>query len=449
MESKETNTGKQVSSETIAMCAVRCACACFELFQIRFSSLLTRLCTFFVQVCLKDITLKRTYVKPENNHDYLTTDLVVVEASEPLRDALSQMNKYQLSALPVVRRANSPDHFLGFLDMQAVCVYIATVFPTPANGEQVAQAAAAAAAMFDAPVGAILDSRVCKPKHTDTQLWSILETFQHIRRLPLFDSQKTSFRGICSQSDCVSFFTDQFAHHPVWKEAGKKKISDFWGQRSCGRASNPKLLYIPPTMPTIDAVKRLAATGARALAIVSGNGNIIGHFSEKDVARVMELAANKERPANDAGAHTAGNREKVFQHLLEPVSTFCQIGKAGRTKPAVVTITSSIYPVCKVITDNHYYEVWVVDGNGKVLGCLTLGDICRIVYRQCREHQLQTRTQTTSSSTLAQLPSQNSSSTIAQPPIQCPNHIQLPADKKRKSPSSLFEDVDFNAQRAS
>jgi len=115
-----------------------------------------------------------------------------------------------------------------------------------------------------------------------------------------------------------------------------------------------------PDMPVLDAVRELVQRGFSGAPVVV-DSRVVGVFSERDALTALAAAHYEDEPPGT-----------VAQHMRRDFD--------------VVGPTADIYEVASVFRDNPIRRVPVVDGQRRILGIVSRGDVLRAL-QQLYQHR--------------------------------------------------------------
>ncbi len=156
--------------------------------------------------------------------------------------------------------------------------------------------------------------------------------------------------GIVSQSNVVTELAKHL-HMGELKELGNRSIASL----GLGKQA---VTTISDHDSVLQALHRLDHTGFSALAVVHRNGRMCGNFSASDLR---------------------GLTQEQFPGFLRTVQDFLELHSPKSLAPVVVHAEASLSTVVHQLSGHHLHRVWVVDGDYKPIGVVSLTDIMRLL----------------------------------------------------------------------
>jgi predicted transcriptional regulator len=129
---------------------------------------------------------------------------------------------------------------------------------------------------------------------------------------------------------------------------------------TAGHVMQRTVFVLCPDMPVLDAVRELVQRGFSGAPVVI-DGRVVGVFSERDALTALAAAHYEDEPPGT-----------VAQHMRRDFD--------------VVGSTADIYEVASLFRDNPIRRVPVVDGERRILGIVSRGDVLKVL-RQMYQHR--------------------------------------------------------------
>jgi CBS domain-containing protein len=130
---------------------------------------------------------------------------------------------------------------------------------------------------------------------------------------------------------------------------------------TAGHVMQRTVFVLLPEMPVLDAVRELVHRGFSGAPVVV-DGRVVGVFSERDALTALAAAHYEDEPPGT-----------VAQHMRRDFD--------------VVAASADIYEVASVFRDNPIRRVPVVDGDRRLLGILSRGDVLKVLQQLYRHRE--------------------------------------------------------------
>jgi len=287
-----------------------------------------------------------------------TNPIISISARASVVEALQILSSNNILGAPVFEVETN--NFLGFVDMMDLLANVVSFYKdrdvpddeeVPVSwdrnienlqqrGEDFAKQA----------VTALIDkSRVdeyCPVSHHGTLFQVMEDVLSHkIHRVPVFENSDRVC-AILSQSDLIQFLFENI------KEVGIARY-DTVEKLVLGTSA---VISMSAKAKAIHAFFLMLYNKVPAVAIVSGNGELVGNLSASDLR---------------------GLDEKTFTQLLMPVMEFVKSVKRHR---GLITCKkdSTLESVLSKLANNRVHRLWMVDDQNCPIGVVTLTDIMRL-----------------------------------------------------------------------
>jgi CBS domain-containing protein len=200
------------------------------------------------------------------------------------------------------------------------------------------------------PITALIDkSRVdefCPVSHHGT-LFQVMEDVlsQTVHRVPVFDNSDRVY-NILSQSDLIQFLFENIRDLGIARVDTVEKLG----------LGTPAVISMSARAKAIHAFFLMLYNKVPAVAIVSGNGELVGNLSASDLR---------------------GMDQNTFPQLLMPVMEFVKQVKRHR---GLITCKkdSTLESVLSKLANNKVHRLWMVDDQNCPIGVVTLTDIMKL-----------------------------------------------------------------------
>lgn len=191
-------------------------------------------------------------------------------------------------------------------------------------------------------------------KATDSmkELVSSLTQESHVQRVPVLDEEGKVI-AIVSRTKVVEFLRNELPQFPSVSET--KLCETEWF-----KARAREVITIPSNVKAALAGETMVEKTVSGLAVVDADGKLVGAISATDFKRC--LGAN------------------MFSVMQTPVEQFLRLTnehykRDQSLKPVVASEDETIASMLKKLHDNHIHRLFIVDGDNKPTGVISLGDI--------------------------------------------------------------------------
>lgn len=200
------------------------------------------------------------------------------------------------------------------------------------------------------PITALIDkSRVdeyCPVSHHGT-LFQVMEDVlsQNVHRVPVFDNSDKVY-NILSQSDMIQYLYENIRDVGIARFDTVEKLN----------LGTPVVISMSARAKAIHAFFLMLYNRVSAVAIVSGNGELVGNLSASDLR---------------------GLDQNSFSQLLTPVMEFVKSVKRHR---GLITCKkdSTLESVLSKLANNRVHRLWTVNDQNCPIGVVTLTDIMKL-----------------------------------------------------------------------
>lgn len=287
--------------------------------------------------------------------------IINITAEASVVEAMQVLSSNNILAAPVFDKEN--DNFLGFVDMMDLLANVVSFYSERSSvdakqGEEVPvswcrniETLKERGEQFaKQPITALIDkSRVdeyCPVSHHGT-LAQLMEDVlsQNVHRVPVFDNNDKVY-NILSQSDVIHFLYEHIRDIGIARFDTVEKLG--LGTRN--------VISMSARAKAIHAFFLMLYQKVPAVAIVSGNGELVGNLSASDLR---------------------GLDQNSFTQLLDPVMEFVKSVKRHR---GLVTCkkSSTLESVLSKLANNNVHRLWMVDDNNCPIGVVSLTDVMKL-----------------------------------------------------------------------
>jgi CBS domain-containing protein len=271
-----------------------------------------------------------------------------------LEEAVTKMAEARVTCLPIVDSATGD--VLSQIDTLDILQYIAKVLPDnhdlKVHEWRSLQIAGRAIAVVTVMEVADMSGRdPFAPVYEDAGMGLLLEFFSKgMHRVMVFD-KKLNLKGVVSQMTVAQEVASALDHVQTLKAVGEKTISALGLQCS-------EVMTISKASRVYEAIRMMAAKGVSALALIDPlTGQLCGNFSAIDVEGLYH---------GDYLKMTMSIEEYLIEKYPQSL------------RPIVVRGDSTFADTIKSMVENRVHRVWVVDGEYKPMGVVSLTDIFKL-----------------------------------------------------------------------
>lgn len=288
--------------------------------------------------------------------------VVFVYDDAKLGPTLKLMNERGLTAIPVFKRENAVHRCLGWLDMRSIMLYLAF-----GKFKNIATADGSSAALFDRNVAwadqTVVDLLQLNPANayyweynSNDEVAQLIDPFvKGVHRVIVASSSDpTSFEeaDVCTQSDFVRFI---FHSYSAFGRNTDKSVE------SLGLSVTPSLVTVPSTATALDAFRKAVAHDLHAVGVVDEGGRLVGTIS-----------------ASDLKALDAEHLRFATLNVLD----FLRKYSPRSVKPITVSKQCILRTVIAKLLQNRLHRIWVVDGDHKPTGVISMTDVIRVATKE-------------------------------------------------------------------
>jgi len=273
----------------------------------------------------------------------LNDEMVSIKSSQPISEALALLQSKNIRTLGVL---SDDEKLIGLVTVFDIMTYICF---GSFNSPDVSSNTDIESAMksLDISVGkvtGVFHNETNKTWHfNDTDL--VLESFD-IMCLGVHQAAIKNSDGkykLVSQHDLVKFF------QKFEKALGLDKTLDV-----AGLAKEKSCSVVKESDVALFAFRRMEESENTALPVVDGSNQVVGTISVSDV---RSLSTNN------------------MDMVLKPVLEFLEGLHGKPSDPITCTSSTTIYSVIRDLVESFHRHVWLVNDDGKLIGCISLTDI--------------------------------------------------------------------------
>jgi CBS domain-containing protein len=284
-------------------------------------------------------------------------EVFTLHGENSVDEAVIALSEKKVLSMPVVEKEGS-DKLIGAVDMLDVMAYVHKVAPTFADLEDDALSSLSVAGRAIAlmEVRKIIDESgkdALMPLAAETPLTTAVELFATgIHRTLLTEGDNPTPIGLCSQSDVARLLSEYIGFGKL-KNMGEitlDKLGLGLAKPVCIKSSH-SVLYI---------LQHMMKEGVSCVALTNGeSGRLEANFSASDLRGLYRT----KFPAFRLAA------SKFLEKKAHDVSL----------TPVVVNSDSTLAQLLAAISENNLHHVWVVDGDFKPAGVITLTDVMKAI----------------------------------------------------------------------
>jgi len=199
--------------------------------------------------------------------------------------------------------------------------------------------------------------RPVKASDSMKELVKSLTEESHIQRVPVLD-EEGNVMAIVSRTKVVEFLRNELPQFPSISET--KLCETEWFKARAG-----SVITIPSNVKAALAGETMVERTVSGLAVVDADGKLVGAISATDFKRC--LGAN------------------MFSAMQTPVEQFLRMTNEHYKRdqsltPVVASGDETISAILQKLHDNHIHRLFVVDGDNKPTGVISLGDVVSYLH---------------------------------------------------------------------
>jgi len=277
---------------------------------------------------------------------------VFADQNTTLNEACELLRKHHISSIPIFDK--NKQAYVGLVDITDICLLVVYSYAQKLQEGKAHQVNFEDVKLVDllplADEGSLAWTFAADGNVEDT-----MEAFSkgvHRAIVPIVEGNVTRYH-IVSQRDAIKFLLEQHMYDNVFNS----KISEL--PRLF--AFQPELVTIDGNTPAIEGFKKIGREHFGAIPVVDDNGRVFASLCASDLS---------------------GTDLTLLHTLLLPTNIFLKIvHDSNIPKPLTATSDDTLRDVVQNILAANEHRAWVLDGQGKLSGVITLSDICKVFMR--------------------------------------------------------------------
>jgi len=275
--------------------------------------------------------------------------LVFADQNTTLNEACELLKKHHISSIPIF---DSKKHaYVGLVDFTDICLLVVFSYSQKLQEGKLHQINFEDVKLVDllplADEGSLAWTFAADGNVEDT-----MEAFSkgvHRAIVPIKEGSSTKYH-IVSQRDAVKFLLEQHMFDDVFNSKLSELPRLF--------AFQNELVTIDEASPAIDAFKKIGREHFGAVPVVDDNGQVFASLCASDLT---------------------GTDLTLLHTLLLPTNAFLKAAHGNNIpKPLTAFSDDTLRDVVQRILEADEHRVWLLNGQGKLNGVLTLSDICKV-----------------------------------------------------------------------
>jgi len=280
--------------------------------------------------------------------------LIFADQTTTLNEACALLRKHHISSIPIFD--NKKQAYIGLVDITDICLLVVFSYAQKLQEGKLHQFNFEDVKLVDLlPIAD--EGRLAWTFAADGNVEDTMEAFSkgvHRAIVPIKDGNTTKYH-IVSQRDAIKFLLEQQMYDDVFN----CKISEL--PRLF--AFQPELVTIDGATPAIEGFKKIGREHFGAVPVVDENGRLFASLCASDLS---------------------GTDLTLLHTLLLPTNIFLKITHGNHIpKPLTATSDDTLRDVVQSIIEAEEHRAWVLDGQGKLSGVITLSDICKVFVPEC------------------------------------------------------------------
>lgn len=292
--------------------------------------------------------------------------IVSVEKTTTVQDALKILYDTGFSSLPVSdpAMATYPKFICGFIDLVDILAYLIAL----SNSGLASDANVLTSTFLSKQVGELTDfsSRDhFKAVLEEDDLLKVINLLAQdgVHRVAIVDILQ-DIRFMITQTDIIKVI---HANLDSLVNVARVSVKDLG-------VANSNLICVKANQPALESLKIMHANRLSAAPVVDEtSGELLATLSVADLKAVA-------RDPTTTGVHTTLS-DVGLPTLAFAESHSYRHNPASAPKAIVVSLESTFGDVITLAAQTRVHRVWVVDGNRKPIGVISLTDICRIIAK--------------------------------------------------------------------
>jgi len=279
-------------------------------------------------------------------------NLICADKTTTLNQACELLQKHHISSLPIFDQ--SKNQYIGLVDITDICLLVVFSYSHKLQEGKMNQVNFNDVKLVDLlPITE--EGKFAWSFPADETVEDTMEAFSKgvHRAVVQMQEGNTTKHHIISQRDAIQFLLDQHQHEDIFNS----KISELPRLFSF----QPALVTIDGNTPAIEGFKKIGREHFGAVPVVDDNGRVFASLCATDLS---------------------GTDPMLLHTLLLPTNIFLKIIHENKIpRPLTASSDDTLGEVVHRILDANGHRAWVLDGQGKLRGVITLSDVCKVFMR--------------------------------------------------------------------
>lgn len=280
-----------------------------------------------------------------------------VAAGDSVESAVQLLSTHKIQSCPVLKTVGGKKVCQGMVDMLDVASYVVSVAPTDRELEdhELRRLEMAGRAIALVPVSQVIDISGRDPlvpvfeTSPVSQVCAVFATGVH--HVAIFNDSEDAVTNVLSQTDLLKFLNAHL-HMGDSKIVGGKTLAELGlGQGGC--------VSVTDGHTVIDGLRKMQEKNVTCLAIV-----------HRDTDRLQ---------ANFSASDLVGLYQENFPAFKSAIPAFLEKYSEKSLSPIVCQPDSTLIDVVKLLSEHGIHHLWVVDGDYKPTGIVSITDICKVI----------------------------------------------------------------------
>jgi len=278
--------------------------------------------------------------------------LVLADQTTTLDEACELLKKHHISSIPIFD--NNKKAYIGLVDITDICLLVVFSYAQKLQEGKLHQVNFKDVKLVDLlPLSD--EGRLAWSFAADQNVEDTMEAFSkgvHRAIVPLKEGNTTKHH-IVSQRDAIQFLLEQHMYNDVFNSKLSELPRLF--------AFQPELVTIDGSTPAIEGFKQIGREHFGAVPVVDENGRVYASLCASDLS---------------------GTDLSSLHSILLPTNIFLKTVHNNKIpRPITATSDDTLGDVAQRILAAADHRAWILDGQGKLSGVLTLSDICKVFTR--------------------------------------------------------------------
>jgi len=289
--------------------------------------------------------------------------MVTVNKNTSVHETLKILYDTCILSVPVADQTihSYPKHIAGFVDLLDILSYLIHV--CEAYALSYSNTAALASSFMNKPVGELIDYSSRDRFRTvleEDDILSVMEVLGKGNHRVGIVNVLSDIQNLITQSDVVRLIA---ANLSLLGPDANRSVQD-WG------FTDRRVVVLNAAETALNSFKLMNDMKVSAAPIVNEHGALVGTLSVSDLKGLVV---------------------ESFDHLVGTTLQFSERHRYVESVPFVCSPTDSFAHVVSGVVQSRKHRVWVVDGNHKPVGVLSLTDICRVAHKMSAETSAQSQ----------------------------------------------------------